>query len=235
MFGGTKENPRPLGEKKGFFVQEDNVALEFNIPPARSLNEWIQGLNYSLAKIQEETDAYGMDIAIDAAVIFDPDELTDPRAMTFGCDADYNAWTMEMNPHPSAKNKNLRTGAGHVHFGCTSVDPWLFVRAMDLYLGIPSVLMDQNGSTRRELYGKAGAYRPKPYGGEYRVLSNFWLKSENLQQWVYTQTQRAANYVRSGNYIEDKSSLGKAIQICINTSDKELAMGLTAEHNLVVI
>ena len=32
LIKGTKNAPRPLA-KKGFFVQEDNVALEFNIPP----------------------------------------------------------------------------------------------------------------------------------------------------------------------------------------------------------
>jgi hypothetical protein len=28
---------------------------------------------------------------------------------------------------------------------------------------------------RRKLYGKPGAFRPKPYGCEYRVLSNAWV------------------------------------------------------------
>ena len=34
---GTKEKPhRPKGMPKGYAVQEDNVMLEFNVPPVRS-------------------------------------------------------------------------------------------------------------------------------------------------------------------------------------------------------
>jgi hypothetical protein len=36
--------PRALGERTGFFVQEDNVAVEFNIPPAKTLAEWCESI-----------------------------------------------------------------------------------------------------------------------------------------------------------------------------------------------
>jgi hypothetical protein len=38
---------------------------------------------------------------------------------------------------------------------------------------------------RRELYGALGAYRPKSYGVEYRVLSNAWLESKEKMDIVY--------------------------------------------------
>jgi hypothetical protein len=41
------------------------------------------------------------------------------------------------------------------------------------------------------MYGAAGAFRPKPYGVEYRVLSNAWLQSEELMAWVYRTTTKA--------------------------------------------
>jgi len=58
---------------------------------------------------------------------------------------------------------------------------------MDLYLGVPSVLMDK-GELRKQLYGKAGAYRMKPYGVEYRTLSNFWIFSDTTIGWVWDNT-----------------------------------------------
>ena len=60
------------------------------------------------------------------------------------------------------------------------------------------MLLD-DGAKRRELYGKAGAYRVKPYGVEYRVLSNFWLKSPALMQWVYDNTILAFKRLLAGN------------------------------------
>jgi hypothetical protein len=54
---------------------------------------------------------------------------------------------------------------------------------------------------RRQLYGKAGAYRPKPYGMEYRVLSNVWLKNKSLQRWVYRNTMRAIKELQYGNLV----------------------------------
>jgi hypothetical protein len=58
---------------------------------------------------------------------------------------------------------------------------------------------------RRELYGKAGAFRPKPYGVEYRVLSNRWLNSEALIRWVYNQSQlgMARRGLEDNNWAED--------------------------------
>ena len=63
-------------------------------------------------------------------------------------------------------------------------------KELDYYLGLPSLLFDPDTS-RRKMYGKAGAFRPKPYGMEYRVLSNAWLKSPELIKWVFNNTKLA--------------------------------------------
>ncbi len=38
--------------------------------------------------------------------------------------------------------------------------------------------MYDKDTERRGMYGKAGAFRPKPYGVEYRTLSNAWLSND---------------------------------------------------------
>ena len=47
---------------------------------------------------------------------------------------------------------------------------------MDYTLGLDSLLLDSD-TRRRSMYGRAGSFRFKEYGIEYRTLSNFWIKN----------------------------------------------------------
>ena len=42
LIGGTKKKPNPFSKllSKQFAYQEDNVAIEFNIPPADNIDGW---------------------------------------------------------------------------------------------------------------------------------------------------------------------------------------------------
>lgn len=213
IIGGSKDNPRPYGSA-GFAVLEDNVAVEFNIPPAHNHTQFINSIQEVLNKLHQEYPQF--EFSTDSAAVFDKEELMHPAAMEFGCDPDYNVWTKEMNERPTASNKDLRSAGGHVHVG-TELDKIKVIKAMDLFLGVPSIKLDA-GKLRRELYGKAGAFRPKDYGVEYRTLSNFWIFKESLIEWVYNQTEKALKFVQSGNEIEDEQ--GKLIQDCINNSNE---------------
>ena len=157
--GGSKDEPRPIGA--GCAVQEDNVAVEFCIPPAESCDKFYNSIMYSLDEIMKQVP--GLEFSHAASAEFDDTELDHPRALEFGCEPDYNAWTKRKNPRPYCANHKLRSAGGHVHVGVKGVDRYQLIRAMDLFLGVPSVLMDED-TRRRELYGKAGAFRPKPYG-----------------------------------------------------------------------
>lgn len=212
IIGGSKEHPRPFGDN-GFAVLEDNVAVEFNIPPAHNHTEFSQHIQEVLNKLQQELPQF--EFSTESAAVFDPDQLQTPAAMEFGCDPDFNVWTKSENPRPNATNQNLRSAGGHVHVG-TDLPMIEVIKAMDLFLGVPSTKLDP-GKLRRELYGKAGSFRPKSYGVEYRTLSNFWIFKESLINWVYTQTERALNFVKDGNTISDENGL--LIQQCINNSD----------------
>jgi hypothetical protein len=109
------------------------------------------------------------------------------------------------------------------------------VRYMDLYLAVPSILMD-DGIERKQLYGKKGAFRPKPYGTEYRVLSNFWIAPggsdadrERYGKWVWRATEAALNSKVNVEELEDY------IDIAVNGNDKEMAQMLISEYNLEVV
>lgn len=74
----------------------------------------------------------------------------------------------------------------------------MVTQQLDFYLGLPSLLFD-NDNKRRQMYGQPGSYRPKPYGVEYRVLSNKWLESDTLKRWVFRNTHAAFRSVKKNN------------------------------------
>lgn len=248
LVGGSKFAPRPLGERAGYFVQEDNVAVEFNIPPANTLAEFCDSIAYGVKKITEEVDKFGVKPEAIASALFPPTELASPAAQQFGCDPDFNAWKDgRRNPRPRAKSERLRSCGGHIHVGyptSTNIDPLRAIQLMDLYLGVPSVLMDED-QQRRQLYGKAGSFRKTDYGFEYRTLSNFWLREPKLTEWAYTQTIRALNRaVKFGKRPEkgkdDYSEFMERYDLCdmipkaINKSNVNLSHRLVTHYDLDV-
>lgn len=206
--GGTKEKPKKV---KGGAIQEDNVLAEFNIEPATSKEELVKHIrNVEQQLIQKA----GMDIDYLSSYEFTKDYLIDlgDQALNFGCDPDWNCWSGEENQSPSPYT-TLRTAGGHVHVGDTGLESWEIARLLDVYLGVPSVIMDDD-TRRRTMYGQAGAFRPKPYGAEYRVLSNFWLRTDELIQWVWDNTEQALSNPDILKEID-----GEVVQTIINSSD----------------
>lgn len=231
--GGSKDEPKPLKNLgRGFAVQEDNVSVEFNIPPCSSIVEWDRFIAATLEQVSNILKSMSLYFSENASISFDKDQLVHPNALIFGCEPDYNAWTKSENSKPRCSDPSLRTAGGHVHVG-TRGNMIHCVEMMDLFLGVPSVLLDDSPASvaRRQLYGKAGAMRPKPYGFEYRVLSNFWIFKKELREWVYRNTKHAVTY--SENILTKAE--GEVIQRCINTGDKELAKQLIAKYDVPLV
>ena len=209
MVQGTKEAPFKVDNGA---VQVDGMALEFNIDPANNVDEFVRNIDSVMAQLGAMVPEYKLNaipVAEFGAELMDaaPDE-----AKEMGCDPDYNAWTDGgVNPKPNGE-VDFRTGAGHIHIGWTNGmdvnDPGhieaciMLTKQLDFYLGLPSLLFDDSDK-RRELYGKAGAFRVKPYGVEYRVLSNAWLKTDSLKKWAYNNTILAISKLLEGAYIDN--------------------------------
>jgi len=222
--GGSKDFPMPIGEECA--VQEDNVAVEFNIPPCKTADDFVKYINYNLSYLTERAKEMGLELYIKPSARFDEDELAHPAAQEFGCEPDFNAWTGKPNPRPQCNDPNLRSAGGHIHIGCTKKNALSIIKAMDLFVGCPLLEYDQD-EQRRLLYGKAGAFRYKPYGVEYRTASNVWISSEKLIRWVWSQTQKAVDWVQQGNSLTKEQ--GEMIQQCINTNDMNLLKVLEKE------
>jgi Phage phiEco32-like COOH.NH2 ligase-type 2 len=235
--GGSKDYPRPLPIGDGYAIQEDNVAIEFNIPPATSSNEWVNSINKAMSYIRKEIADIGLTLTNESALLFPMDQLMHPAALEFGCDPDFNAWDGgKMNPRPEATDKTLRSAGGHVHIGLDTLpkgkDALRLIKLMDLFCSVPAVRMD-SGILRKELYGKAGAFRGKPYGLEYRSLSNFWIFDDKLVDWVWQSTNRAVDawHNKTINPDDDKDAILEAI----NTNNLEIATQLIGKYNLTVV
>lgn len=228
LIPGTKENPYVVD---GGAVQVDGTALEFNIDPAKTRVEFVGSVVHVFNQLEQMAQAKDPSIRLIATPVadFDPQVFMaiPDEAKKLGCNPDFNAWTGDANPTPVG-DRPFRTGSGHVHVGwCSGADCGdighlelcqRVVRQLDYYLGIYSLLWDKD-NRRRELYGKAGAYRPKAYGLEYRVLSNRWLASPELTGWVYDTTRRALSDLMDGKYLPDQ--YGDLAQKIIDTNQTD--------------
>lgn len=208
MIKGNKR--RPLKVKDGA-VQVDGMALEFNIDPAKDSQEFQDNINSVLAQLKEMIGE-DYEFGFNPVANFGYDYMkTQPRvARRLGCEPDYNAYTGDVNPKPK-EDTPFRTASGHIHIGWTKVDkegypesydpmdPGHFMACrilatcMDHFLLIPSLVTfdSEEEAQRRSLYGAPGAFRPKPYGMEYRSLSNTWLNHPEWVKWAFDQTARA--------------------------------------------
>lgn len=232
LIGGTKDAPLQVASlPKGFCVQEDNVSLEFNIPPARNSYEFLEHMRVMSQYIPQLLKYIGLNISKECAVSFSKEQLTHPNALIFGCEPDYNAWTMVENTKPISDDATLRTAGGHIHVG-TQENMINVVKWMDVFLGVPSVILDNSeGSVRRrQMYGKAGAMRPKPYGLEYRVLSNFWIFHADLCEWVFNSTELAVERARKG---APSIRMQKQVVSIINNGDVEKAVEFCQKNGVM--
>lgn len=206
---GKKGRPTPL---KHGGVEIDCCGVEITPKPASNADEWVE--NILGLKQEVETIYPSHSLRCIPEIHFESEVLRATRyANTMGCSEDFNAWTEHQNPAPNAQRAGtLRTFGGHVHIEGGSPTT---VVACDIILGLWSAAVDKND--RRQLYGKAGAFRPKPYGVEYRVLSNFWCDDEARLRYVY----ESANYCRTLDVNGVRSALKR--------------MGMTAEDMQTVI
>lgn len=229
MINADKWNPLQIkGMKKGFTLQEDNVSLEYGIPPASTEDEFVD----SIQKVMEKSKDWlnGLDFSKLSCTIFEKDQMLHPLAHVFGCEPDFDAWLEKENRKPKPPHPFMRSAGGHIHVE-TDKNPYHVGRMMDLYLGVPATLMDNSpeAAARKKLYGKRGACRPKPYGVEYRVLSNFWIFDEKTIRWAWRATERALASTVNVQEIDE------FISIAINNNDKGMAEALVNEYNLNVV
>jgi hypothetical protein len=246
---GSKHNPRRFDkENKWFTTQLDNVLAEFTIPPAKTAAEFLKSVARAIDYVNQILPD-NIEPVIQASANLDEKYLQTEQAMMFGCDPDFNAYTGFINEKPFCEDHTLRSAGAHLHLGYKgvetkfknrnsifdyAVDPQRanIVKVLDLFISIPLVLMEPD-SERKRLYGKAGAFRPKPYGLEYRTPSSWYLSSDALTKWAFNSTKKAFDYFASKGKLND--GLAAHVQAVINTNDKPAAKDLVTDFKLQLV
>lgn len=136
---------------------------------------------------------------------------------------------------------------GHIHCGFDNIEiPFKgsvhrykvdkqraeIVKAADLFIGIPGLIMEPDNK-RRELYGKAGAFRPKRYGVELRGPSNFWLANNKLKKWAFDSTVNLFKFINTNGFLDN--DLSEFVRDTIDTGNKKQAHDLVKQFNLLLV
>ncbi len=202
VIDGTKKKPLFLEEG---MAQYDNVNAEFGIDPASTEDEWVG--KHGRVMRQLDTLIGDLRLSCTASADFPEAELDCEEARRFACDPDFDPYEVTINVMPAdASAGTLRSCGGHIHLGNSEIGGNFMmqleiVKTLDVFLGIPSLLLDKDPTSqrRRKLYGKAGAHRPKSYGVEYRALGNFWLSHPDLTRLMWRFVRDAMEAHQNGH------------------------------------
>lgn len=208
---GTKKDPHKV--KKGA-VQHDGLALEINIDPAETAAEFKENLSTVLEEARQILPSH---IQMDFSPVVDFDckyfNSLPSTVKELGCDPDFAGRTGARNRMPSRKRigDTACTGAGHITLGWreggSALDPDHFwdcqqmARRLDLYFQHYRMLWDID-DRRSQLYGAGAAFRPKPFGVEYRALSNAWLGKPEIWSWIFDSTKFVFEHAVQGKKVD---------------------------------
>ena len=197
-------------ERDGDFFFYDNVLAECTVSPAGSPEEAVENMGKSLRSMAEIVAPFK--ITTISSGYFEDDEMKNKEARKAGCAVEMCAYSMRVIPPGKVKklfkNENFRTAGGHVHLG-TSIGMdhekcVMLIRMLDLFLGVPSLVMDNSSMTveRRRIYGKPGRYRQPKHGIEYRTPGNFWISSPKLARLFFEICQEVIRLTEDRVYHE---------------------------------
>ncbi len=199
LFPGTKSNPHAIDRGA---VQVDGTALEFNIHPAETKEQFVRNITAVKAQINEMVRRVSDDLEIVLLPVAKFYEmyfnLMPLESKILGCDPDFDENGVEKTPPEGMQDRPFRTAAGHIHIGWTEgQDP----RGTDHFENCKRIAKNFKNVTgyapvtpeereRCRFYGAPGSFRPKGYGVELRSPSNLWIKNVDGIETMYDRTIR---------------------------------------------
>lgn len=233
---GTKDEPFKFDKGNDFYATSlDNVLAEGNIPPVKNAYEFYKSVQKLINYIESEIGD-DLELAPLPAATLDYKWLQTDNSKTFGCASSLNTWTKE-EVFPEPKGDNNRAAGTHIHIGYTEPSEevnFMLGKAMDLFLAVPSILLEPPNSRRSTGYGLAGNIRHTRVGMEFRTLSSHFLSDRKLIQWSFRNTKSAIHFINSDR-IREIESMGEDIQNIINNRDEESAIKLIRQFDISTI
>ena len=238
-FAAKESQCRGRAKNKLFF---DGIQAEMNIGP-NTCREYLTDNIHKCLKKAVEVIGNGNKIILKPSVKVRREIIlmADPEARRFGCMPDFNAYTRTANTGEiDATRHPYRYAGGHIHLGISSsyagTDSYEYkiakteeghieiIKLLDLIVGIPSILLENSIAAirRRSKYGKAGCFRPTPYGIEYRTPSCFWIKAPELVSLIIGLARVAWTLAAHGlhkEFLEKVKYEEQAVRETIDNSD----------------
>ena len=195
----------------------DNMNCEIAIEPVTTLDKFHQYTEDLLGAVR----GMGYELVMKPTIKYPERCMEHKMARVSGCNPDYSPYHMATNDAPDfTTSDSTRSCGAHIHASLApDQDPYWFSRWMDVYVGLP-LLFAEEKSTRRDMYGKAGCMRVKPYGAEYRVLSNVWLDDPVKREFVWHGTHKA---IEMSNVEPEEIMDWWDVPMAIDSHDLELA------------
>ena len=210
VFGGTKENPKYIGEL--CYIQEDNILVEANIPPVDNFDDFYKYISYIKSYINTNYPEYKLKYS--SSEIAPMNLLLNEKAREFGCEAvlivDYNknGDVIPQNEFDEGieikRQSNKRTSGFHWHLGYKNHSRKInreLVKLFEKNVTLQLLKEDNDQYNRREFYGKCGEYREKPYGLEFRSVGGYFLKDESTMRKVWDGVQKTITEFNNGERV----------------------------------
>ena len=202
---GDKYKRHKIGKHEYYY---DNVMAECAVAPSETKAGLVENLRDCFQQYADLVNP--LKLIPQASADYPISELQHDDAKAIGCDPELCVYSLTEAEAPKAEFRSglLRTCGGHIHLGapiCKDEYGSLFViRMLDLFLGIPSIYIDKDKTTKRrkKLYGKAGRFRLPEHGVEYRSLGNFWLRSPATVELIYDICEFTLNFVAENRHLK---------------------------------
>ncbi len=220
-------------------VIRDGVQVEFNVAPNSCRQSFSTNLAGCFRALDSELQQSTLKKLLGSSVVkpvFDQSvkvkesemKTLHPSSQQFGCAPSLNAYGNSPISIVDASRYFYRSAGGHLHLGVPVKDAPRTVMMLDILLGNTCVLLDRDVGNieRRKVYGRAGEYRLPRHGLEYRVLSNFWLRSYQLTSFVLAMARFAVSVSWDAEASEEILKLVDLEQIryAIDNNDYDVAM-----------
>ena len=235
----TKESPLQVN---GGTMHHDCSLLEFTTPPCASGGnlrdsyvrqyDYVHGVLLATEDVRRRAaDVVGESVrsiklsSHTAATFSQVEFMNQPENRELGCSPSRNAYgSRPIRPEGYADTK--RFGGTHLNISTpetTSAEDRSLVMAVDVAFAMPHMFKCNDvydEQLRRELYGRAGEYRRKDFGIEFRVLSSNFLSTYSLHS-VYHALKYLVECDEAYTYQHPE---GVDVESIINTMNRPQAL-----------